>query len=102
MTDFHGYPIRAVGITWFREEDYPALLQIFTDADKMPRAWKDWLKGAEKMEQDMKAQGFLTERVYIDPDTFPDWCAKEGTTIDRKGRNKFAAAFVAEKYRTRG
>jgi hypothetical protein len=32
--------LKDVGITWFREEDYPVLLEIFDDAGKMPRAWK--------------------------------------------------------------
>ena len=102
MTDYHGYPIRALGITWFRKEDYAALLAIFEDAHKMPRKWEDWLKGAEKMEQEMKAKGHMTERVYIDPETFPAWCRKEGVRVAREGRNKFAATFVAEKYRTQG
>ncbi|SRR5258708_1995971 len=62
MTNFHGYPIRVVGISWFREEDYPILLTIFEDAHKMPRAWKEWLKGAEKMEQKLKTDGHSVER----------------------------------------
>jgi len=102
MTSFHGYPIRAVGITWFREEDYSALRALFTDGHKMPRTWKEWLKGAEKAEKRLQNEGHMTERVYIDPDTFLGWCAENETTVDTKGRNKFAAAFVAEKYRTRG
>jgi hypothetical protein len=100
MIDFRGYPIRVVGVTWFREEDYPILLTIFEDANKMPRAWKDWLKGAEEMEQRLKADGHTVERVYIDPDTFPGWCRREGVKIAREGRNKFAAVFVAKKYGT--
>jgi hypothetical protein len=58
----------------FRKEDYPALLTIFEDGRKMPRTWEEWLKQAEKAEQKMEIQGYMTERVYIDPDTFPDWC----------------------------
>ena len=44
----------------------------------------------------------MTERVYIDPDTFPEWCRKEGLSVGRYARNKFAAGVVAEKYSTRG
>jgi hypothetical protein len=46
-----------VAVTWFREEDYPALLRIFDDADKMPRTWKEWLEKAEQMEQTVKSSG---------------------------------------------
>jgi hypothetical protein len=57
MVNIPPLPIRAIGVSWFREEDYPTLLRIFKDANKMPRAWKEWLEGAEKMEKQVKAQG---------------------------------------------
>ena len=41
--------LKDVGVTWFREEDYPLLLEIFDDANKMPRTWKEWLKRAESL-----------------------------------------------------
>jgi hypothetical protein len=91
--------IRVVAVSWFREEDYPALLRIFDDADKMPRSWKEWLKGAEEMEQSAKSSGYTVERVYIDPDTFPEWCGATGVSVDRNGRHRFNAATVALKYR---
>jgi hypothetical protein len=98
MVNIPPLPIRAIGISWFREEDYPTLLRIFKDANKMPRTWKEWLEGAEKMEKQVKAQGQNTERVYIDPDTFPDWCRREGVGVDREGRHKFVATAMAAKY----
>lgn len=94
--------IRAVGLAWFREEDYPALLRIFDDADKMPRLWKDWLKGAEETENRIKMSGQLTERINIDPDTFPDWCARNECSVDRHGRHKFVIAALAAKYSNQG
>lgn len=94
-----GRPIRVLGLTWFRENDYPALLGIFDDADKMSRSWKEWLKGAEKAEKSANAAGQATERVYIDPDTFPDWCRDNGVGVNRDGRHKFVAATLAAKYK---
>ena len=41
----------AVGAYWIKEEDYPALVQLLDDGDKMPPSWKEWLKMAEEMEQ---------------------------------------------------
>jgi hypothetical protein len=87
-----------VGVTWFREEDYPALLHIFEDADKMPRSWKEWLKRAEQMEKRAKAQGYSTARIYIDPDDFRDWCLREGMRIGSEARRKFVVDTVAAKY----
>jgi hypothetical protein len=64
MPKLINYPVRAVGICWFREEDYPALLLIFEDANKMPLAWKEWCENAERLEKRAKAEGHIVERVY--------------------------------------
>ena len=66
--------------------------------DKMPPSWKEWLKVAEEMKQGLKAYGHVVLRVYIDPATFPDWCAAHGTSPGSAGRRKFVAAAVTERY----
>jgi hypothetical protein len=96
MTNSEDKPPPAVGAYWIKEEDYPALLQLFDDVDKMPPNWKEWLKMAEEMEQGLKAYGHVVLRVYIDPATFPDWCAAHGTSPGSTGRRKFVAAAVTE------
>ena len=88
----------AIGVYWADEGDYPALLGIFADADRMPPTWGEWLKMAEEMESGLKAYGHVVMRVRIDPATFADWCAVHGTTPGREGRKKFVAAAVAERY----
>ena len=74
MASFEDKPPPAVGAFWIKEEDYPALLKIFDDGDKLPPSWKEWLRIAEEMEQGLKAYGHVVLRVPIDPATFPDWC----------------------------
>jgi hypothetical protein len=88
----------ALGAYWIKEEDYPALLQLFDDCDKMPASWEEWLKMAEEMEQGLKAYGHVVLRVYIDPATFPDWCVAHGTSPGSAGRRKFVAAAVTERF----
>ena len=98
MTDSEDKPPPAVGAYWIREEDYPALLNIFDDGAKMPRTWTEWLKMAEEMERGLKAYGHVVMRVRIDPNTFPDWCASQGTSPGREGRKRFVAAAVIDRY----
>src|SRR4051812_34686405 len=98
MTNSEDNPPPAVGAYWIKEEDYPALLQLFDDRDKMPPSWKEWLKMAEEMEQGLKAYGHVVLRVYIDPTTFPEWCAAHGTSPGSAGRRTFIAAAVTERY----
>ncbi len=98
MVKLSDYGPRAAGIAWIREEDYAALLAIFEDGHMLPRLWKEWEKRAKEGEEMLKAQGYIVERAYIDPDTFAGWCAREGVGTGRDGRMKFGAKFAAEKY----
>jgi hypothetical protein len=98
MTDSDDRPPPAVGAYWINEEDYPALLRMFPDGNRMPRTWKEWLKIAEEMERGLKAYGHVVMRVRIDPNTFPDWCAAHGVNLGSEGRKKFVAAAVFERY----
>src|ERR1700681_1160727 len=98
MTNSEDNPPPAVGAYWIKEEDYPALLDIFDDRHKLPPTWNEWLKRAEEMEHGLKAYGPVVLRVPIDPKTFQDWCAANGTRPGSEGRKKFVAAAVHERY----
>ena len=91
-------PLPAVGAYWIREEDYPAVRAMSTDGHKMPRGYKEWLKMAEEMERGLKAYGHPVMRVRIDPGTFAQWCAANGTSPGNEGRKRFVAAAVTERY----
>jgi hypothetical protein len=88
----------AVGVYWITEGDYPALLSIFDDGNRMPRTWKEWLRIAQEMERGLKAYGHAVMRVHIDPNTFSDWCVNHGTTPGAEGRKRIIAAAVYERY----
>ena len=98
MIDAEDRPPPAVGAYWIKEGDYPALLKIFADGDKMPESWKEWLKIAEEMERGLKAYGHAVMRVHIDPSTFLDWCVAHGFSPGGEGRKKFVAAAVKDRY----
>jgi hypothetical protein len=87
-----------VGVYWIDEADYPALLKIFDDGNKLPRSFAEWLKMAEEMERGLKAYGHPVMRIRVDPATFAGWCAAHGTSPGREGRKRFVAAAVAERY----
>jgi len=101
MTELEETP-PPVGVYWIKEEDYPAALAIFSDGDKLPRVFGEWLRMAEEMERGLKAYGHPVLRVTIDPGTFADWCAAHGTTPSRDGRKRFVAAAVQERYGDQG
>ncbi len=88
----------AVGVYWIDEEDYPALLRMFDDGDKMPSTWREWLKIATEMERGLTSYGHVVLRVRIDPDTFSDWCVAHDVRSSSEGRKRFIAAAVYDRY----
>jgi hypothetical protein len=98
MSNFEDKPPPAVGAYWIREEDYAALLNIFEDGANLPPSWQEWVKMAEEMEHGLKAYGHVVLRVYIEPATFPAWCAAHGVRPGSAGRRKFVAEAVTERY----
>jgi hypothetical protein len=86
--DFRRIPI---GIPICREHDYDAFRAIFEDAHNLPGTWQEFMEIAQEHEEFYKEQGNRVVRVYIDPHTFPDWCAQRGRRVDARARHAFAA-----------
>jgi len=98
MTNSDDRPPPAVGAYWIDEADYPALLKIFPDGNKLQATWKEWLKMAEEMERGLKAYGHVVMRVCIEPKSYLAWCAAHNASPGSEGRRNFVAAAVAERY----
>lgn len=94
--DTFGIPISAVGIPWYEEADYPAILAVMTDAQVLPGTFSGWLQRAEEMERKLASQGHKTVRVIIKPQAFAGWCAVRGrANIDANARMAFASEEAA-------
>ncbi len=92
-------PVRAIGIAWYRREDWDEVRQLFVDRDSLPVTYDDWLAEAEEVLMELSAQGHSVEKAPIDPRAFAVWCAMRGLDLDAKARAQFANDFVARKYR---
>jgi hypothetical protein len=54
--------VRAIGIAWMREEDYPALIRIFEDGH-MFDSWEQWSERAEATEKKFQSDGVIVLRA---------------------------------------
>lgn len=90
-----------LGIAWFRRKHWKQLLEIFTDRDSLHSSYDEWLADAKKTERGMKALGFTVERIHIEPDRFPGWCAARGVEPNGEARSNFASEAIARKRGTR-
>jgi len=92
------YKAKALGIAWYKEEDYLRLKDLFVDGHTLPDTFNEWLDKAQNLFNQHRTKGHIVEKVYIDPNTFPDWCRGRGLDIDTNARSEFASEFVARKY----
>ena len=77
-------------MVWYREEDWETLKEMFVDGDRLPESYQDWLSRAEEMKKQAQDSGDAVIKVYIDPQTFPEWCAKKGMAMDSEARSQLA------------
>lgn len=84
--------IAALGMVWYRENDYDRLKAMFEDGDKLPGTFLRWQDQAEQGRKKLSREGKTVIKAYIDPETFPEWCAANGHRVDAAGRMAFANA----------
>lgn len=77
-------------MVWYKEEHYVQLLSIFDDADLLPPLYTDWLNRAEKKKAEVEAAGNQVIKVFIDPQTFPEWCTEKNIKMDADARSQLA------------
>jgi hypothetical protein len=85
-----GEPPSLQAMVYYREEDWDALMKLFVDADKLPRTYQEWHRKAEKMRTEIEESGDIVLKVFIDPETFPQWCAAKGVPMDGEARSQLA------------
>lgn len=77
-------------MVWYKEEDWQQLKEMFVDGEKLPESYEAWLARAEEMKEQAQAAGDAVIKVYIDPETFPEWCEKKGVAMDAEARSRLA------------
>ena len=77
-------------MVWYKEEHYQELLALFDDAELLPQTYADWLVRAEEKKVEVEAAGDQVMKVFIDPETFPEWCEKKHLLKDANARAELA------------
>ena len=76
-------------LPWYARGDYPALLKLFSDPDKLPSTYDAWLKRAERTESRLQKAGFGVARIWIRPVPFAAWCKERNVSPDQRARLTF-------------
>jgi hypothetical protein len=82
-------PPSVLALPWYARGDYPALLKLFNDPDKLPATYDAWLKRAEGIERQFQKAGFGVARIWIRPVAFAAWCKERNVAPDQVARLTF-------------
>lgn len=83
-------------MVWYKKEDWDTLKKMFVDGDRLPPTYEEWQSRAEEMKEQAQAAGDAVIKVFIDPETFPEWCAKKGVEMDSEARSQLAIEVAQE------
>jgi hypothetical protein len=90
--------VEAIGMPWFREEDFDALRAMFTDGSKLHKTFAEWSAAATNGEAQLRNRGWMVVRAEVRPRPFARWCRARGLAPDAPARTAFASE-VALKHR---
>lgn len=82
--------IQAVGMAWYKRENFERLRAMFEDRHKLHRTFDEWLRDAEIGRKGLEAKGVRVICVDIDPDQFRAWCDASGKRVNAEGRIDYA------------
>lgn len=83
--------VQAVGMAWFKPENFLRLRAMFEDGHKLHRTYDEWFRAAEAGRKAQEVKGIRVVCVDIDPDEFPKWCVAQGMKVDADARMRFAS-----------
>jgi hypothetical protein len=81
------HPVSA--LPWYARADYPILLRLFSDLDKLPATYDAWLQRAEQVENQLQRAGLAVARIWIRPVPFAAWCRERNISPDQAARLTF-------------
>lgn len=82
--------MNAIGIAWYRQEDYDRLKAMFPDGDVLPDTFDSWRQKAQQLVLDLVGERILVKKAYIDPEMSPEWCRARGLAMDAQARTLYA------------
>jgi hypothetical protein len=84
-----------MGVCWYTPEEFLKMKQIASDKSRFEDTYEEWVKGAEKVLNDLKKPEVNPRKVYVNTGDFRWWCEKNGLAPDGAARTKYVAEILA-------
>jgi hypothetical protein len=83
----------AIGIAWYRPEQWSMLRALSSDPEVLERTHAEWLAGVAKTMEALRQQGISVKKIDIDVQELSAWCQSRDRVMDGDAR----ATYVTEK-----
>lgn len=84
----------AIGVAWYRQEQWPRLLEISADRDKLEGSYDEWLANVSKTMELLRLKGVNPVKVDIDTEELLAWCRSRNLPVDAKARTQYTVERV--------
>jgi len=80
----------AIGVAWYRREQWSLLLSLIPDPEVFPKTYDEWLARATETLRQLSVDGMTAQKVDVDIKALMAWAAAEGRSPDGAARAEYA------------
>jgi hypothetical protein len=91
----------ALGVAWYRKEQWGRLLEISEDRDRLEETYEAWEANAKASLPKLRKKDVIPRKVDIDVEELLRWCQSEGRVVDASARVIFTAEKLREMIETK-
>jgi hypothetical protein len=77
----------AAAVAWYTRDNYARHRAL--DPDGLQPTFDEWLRDAKRGIKQLERQGFVVQRVPIEPEALVSWCLARGRKIDPESRASY-------------
>jgi hypothetical protein len=85
-----------LGIAWYREDQWPQLLEVSLDAQRLEKTYGEWLAHASARYDELLKKGAPVVKVPVDVLDMAAWCRELGRQVDGAGRTAYVVYRLEE------
>jgi hypothetical protein len=78
-----------LGIAWYREDQWPLLLKVSSDANRLEKTYGEWVAHASARYDELLKKGAPVEKIPVDVSDMAAWCRELGRQVDGPGRSAY-------------
>ncbi len=83
------------GLCWYKRDDYPTILDVMADDDRLPSTYDEFLVCADRDERTVMERGDFVIWIVVRAVEFQSWCRERNLITNAEARTLFATQNAA-------